>query len=107
MGVIVNRIITMTTGIVNSHKNNVTTLDPEEKDIVKDVADVDEYHFNVVLKLTKGHPMYGQSDRLIASELTGLICLGMLSHPSWANDTAKADIETILYKVKYETGQRV
>jgi hypothetical protein len=106
MGVILNRIIA-TTGCVNSQKKNVTTLDPEEKDIVKDVVDVDEYHFNVVLKLTKGHPLHGQSNRLIASELTGLICLGMLNHPSCATDTAKADIETILYKVKYETGQRV
>jgi hypothetical protein len=97
MGVILNRIIA-TTGCVNSQKKNVTTLDPEEKAIVKDVADVDEYHFNVVLKLTKGHPMYGQSDRLIASEFTGLICVGMLYHPSWQSELLMAGIKVILVK---------
>jgi hypothetical protein len=97
MGVILNRIIA-TTEIVNLQKRNVTTLDPEEKDIAKGVADVDEYHFDVTLRLTRGHPMYGQSDRLIASELTGLICVGMLYHPSWQSDLLRAGIKVILVK---------
>lgn len=97
-----NRIIA-TTGSVISQKKNVTMLDPVEKDIAKDVVDVDEYTFTVKLQLTKGHPIYGQSNSLIASELTGLICLGMLSHPAWERSTTKARIDTMLTGVNHET----